>query len=221
LQLISDKDAFEKEKQLLLKNTSIGGTEKGVSVAELKLAADFYRSRMKEVNGELLKLDTRISEFQAVSNRLQRELREFNISGNRPTGEIIILLQADSKVVANIDLRYVVSDAGWAPFYELKAEDISKPITLVYRARAFNNSGIDWSDVKIKLSTSDPTRSASKPTMYPWLLNFNARVYRSDRYIDHGSGQGNVQYLKSQINNQNLENQSTDKQQLNEVEMQS
>lgn len=40
-QLISDKDAFEKEKDLLLKNISIGGNEKGVSIAELKLAADF------------------------------------------------------------------------------------------------------------------------------------------------------------------------------------
>lgn len=217
-QLNYDKEAYDKEKELLAKNNSIGGQEKGVSIAELKLAADFYRSRIKEINNEILKLDTKINELYLVAGRLQRELNELNVHENKPTGEIIILLQTDSKVVTNIDLRYVVSDAGWAPFYELKAEDIGKPVTLVYRARAFNNTGISWEDVKLKLSTSDPTRNASKPYIEPWFLNFNSVVYGADRYRDDGN---NAPYAaKSQINNENLENQS-DKKQLNEVELKS
>ncbi len=219
-QLISDKDAYDKEKDLLLKNISIGGTEKGVSIAELKLAADFYRSRMKEVNGELLRLDTKINEMYAVTNRLQNELNELNISENKPTGEIIILLQSDNKVAANVDLKYVVSDAGWAPYYELKAEDIGKPITLVYRARAFNNTGISWADVKLKLSTSDPTRNASKPTVMPWFLNFTSDVYgNTNGYLSNNANKNF--YQKSQINDGNLENQFAVKQQLNEVELKS
>lgn len=218
-QLISDKDAYDKEKDLLLKNISIGGHEKGVSIAELKLAADFYRSRMKEVNGELLRLDTKINEMYAVTNRLQNELNELNISENKPTGEIIILLQSDNKVAANVDLKYVVSDAGWAPYYELKAEDIGKPITLVYRARAFNNTGISWADVKLKLSTSDPTRNASKPTVMPWFLNFSSDIYgQTNGYL---SNSNKNYYQKSQINDGNLENQFGAKQQLNEVELKS
>ncbi|MBL7922056.1 MAG: DUF4139 domain-containing protein [Bacteroidia bacterium] len=218
-QLISDKDAYDKEKDLLLKNISIGGHEKGVSIAELKLAADFYRSRMKEVNGEILRLDTKINEMYAVTNRLQNELNELNISENKPTGEIIILLQSDNKVAANVDLKYVVSDAGWAPYYELKAEDIGKPITLVYRARAFNNTGISWADVKLKLSTSDPTRNASKPTVMPWFINFSSDIYgQTNGYL---SNSNKNYYQKSQINDGNLENQFGAKQQLNEVELKS
>lgn len=218
-QLISDKDAYDKEKDLLLKNISIGGHEKGVSIAELKLAADFYRLRMKEVNGEILRLDTKINEMYAVTSRLQNELNELNISENKPTGEIIILLQSDNKVAANVDLKYVVSDAGWAPYYELKAEDIGKPITLVYRARAFNNTGISWADVKLKLSTSDPTRNASKPTVMPWFINFSSDIYgQTNGYL---SNSNKNYYQKSQINDGNLENQFGAKQQLNEVELKS
>ncbi|MEO6302160.1 MAG: DUF4139 domain-containing protein, partial [Bacteroidia bacterium] len=225
-QLVYDKEAFDKEKELLAKNNSIGGTEKGVSIAELKLAADFYRSRIKEINTEILKLDTKINEEYLVTNRLQRELNELNANENKPTGEIIILLQSDTKLAANIDLKYVVSDAGWAPYYELKAEDIGKPITLVYRARAFNNTGINWADVKLKLSTSDPTRNASKPTIMPWFLNFNGDVYgNNNAYLNNSSGnfRGGVspQYQQSQISSDNLENQFGVKQQLNEVELKS
>ncbi len=219
-QLVYDKEAYDKEKELLAKNNSIGGQDKGVSIAELKLAADFYRSRIKEINSEILKYDTKINEMYAVTNRLQNELNELNINENKPTGEIIILLQSDTKVAANIDLKYVVSDAGWAPYYELKAEDIGKPITLVYRARAFNNTGINWADVKLKLSTSDPTRNASKPTVMPWFLNFNSDVYgQSNGYISNNANKS--YYQKSQINDGNLENQFGAKQQLNEVELKS
>ncbi|PBQ34242.1 hypothetical protein CNR22_21530 [Sphingobacteriaceae bacterium] len=223
-QLVSDRDAYDKEKDLLLKNNSIGGADKGVSIAELKLAADFYRSRMKEINGELLRLDTRIAESQLIANRLQRELYEFNINDNKPTGEIIILLQTENKAAVNIDLKYVVSDAGWAPFYELKAEDIGKPITLVYRARAFNNTGISWENVKLKLSTSDPTRNATQPSISPWFLNFNSYTpagtnYRNDRTLNDAAP---AQYQNSEIMNQNLENQNLDKQQtLNEGDIKS
>jgi uncharacterized protein (TIGR02231 family) len=219
-QLVYDKEAYDKEKELLAKNNSIGGQDKGVSIAELKLAADFYRSRIKEINSEILKYDTKINEMYAVTNRLQNELNELNINENKPTGEIIILLQSDTKVAANIDLKYVVSDAGWAPYYELKAEDIGKPITLVYRARAFNNTGINWADVKLKLSTSDPTRNASKPMVMPWFLNFSGDVYgQSNGYISNNANKS--YYQKSQINDGNLENQFGAKQQLNEVELKS
>lgn len=220
-QLENDKEAYDKEKELLSKNNSIGGQEKGVSIAELKLAADFYRSRIKEINNELLKLNTKITEQYVITNRLQNELGELNASENKPTGEIIILLQSDSKVTTNIDIKYVVSDAGWAPYYELKAEDIGKPITLVYRARAFNNTGINWTDVKLKLSTSDPTRSASKPAIEPWFLNFNADVYGNTNKGGYSKNAPSQSYQKSQINSDNLENQFPAKQQLNEVELKS
>ncbi len=218
-QLVYDKEAYDKEKELLAKNNSIGGHEKGVLIAELKLAADFYRSRIKEINAEILKLDTKINEEYVVNDRLQSALNELNSNENKPTGEIIILLQSDSKVATNIDLKYVVSDAGWAPYYELKAEDVGKPITLVYRSRVFNNTGINWADVKLKLSTSDPTRNVSKPAISPWFLNFNTDVYGNlNGYGKNNNSAAQVYQQQSKIVNDNLENQFSTKQQLNEVE---
>jgi len=75
-QLNSDKGAFQEEKDMLIKNKSIGGTDKGVSIAELKLAADFYRSRIKEINGETLKLDNKLNDSYLVSTRIEKELAE-------------------------------------------------------------------------------------------------------------------------------------------------
>jgi uncharacterized protein (TIGR02231 family) len=82
-----------------------------------------------------------------------------------------------------VDLKYVVKESGWAPSYDLISEDVNKPIELKYRAKVYNNSGVDWNDVKLKLSTSDPMQSASKPEMQPWFLSFSNPIpYNSNPY---------------------------------------
>lgn len=174
--IINDRDAYTIEKNMLLKNDAIGGTEKGVAITELKLAADFYRSRIKEINAEILKLDQKYKTLNESLTKATQQLYELNAKNNQPTAEITVLLSTPLKANTTISLKYIVTDAGWAPSYDLLAEDVNQPIELKYRAKVFNNTGIDWNDIKIKLSTSDPSQSAAKPILCAWNLDYNAGI---------------------------------------------
>lgn len=176
-QINNDKNAYGTEKEMLLKNEDIRSKEKGVPITELKLAADFYRSRIKEINGEVFKLDRKSKDLNDLLIKSDNELVELNAKNNQPTAEITILLSSASKATVTIDLKYIVTDCGWSPSYDLRAEDISQPIELKYRAKVFNNTGIDWNDIKIKLSSADPSQSAAKPMLTPWTLNYNSNSY--------------------------------------------
>lgn len=169
-----DLDAFNQEKQMLGKNEAIGGQEKGVSVAELKLAADFYRARLKDIHAETFKLQKKIDKNNEILMRLQDQLAEQAGEGDLPTAEVSVLVTCAAKTTTTFDLKYVVKESGWSPSYDLTTEDINKPIELKYRAKVYNTSGVDWNDVKIKLSTADPMQSASKPELLAWYLNFNS-----------------------------------------------
>ena len=169
----NDKDAYVSEKTMLLKNQEIGGKEKGVSIADLKLGVDLFRSRIKEINEEVFKLDKKENKLNESLVKANQELQELNAKNNQPTSEITILLSSSAKTSTTINLKYLVTDAGWAPSYDLRAEDISQPIELKYRAKVFNNTGIDWNDIKIKLSTADPSQSAAKPVLSAWSLDYN------------------------------------------------
>lgn len=195
----NDRDAYNSEKNMLLKNESIGGTDKGVAVAELKLAADLFRSRIKEINAELFKLDKRTQTLNEALNKTSLQLSEVNAQNNQPTAEVTVLLNSTIKTNSTIELKYIVSDAGWAPSYDLKAEDINQPIELKYRAKVFNNTGIDWNDIKIKLSTADPSQSASKPILSPWNLDYYSNNYKYSN-VNRGNAYG---YAPTQ--NQNYE----------------
>ncbi|HXD93757.1 MAG TPA: mucoidy inhibitor MuiA family protein, partial [Bacteroidia bacterium] len=161
-QLSYEKEAYVTEKKMIVDNEVLGGREKAVAIAELKLAADFYRSRIKEINVEIFKLDKKMNPCYDIIARLDKEINECNGKLAAPTAEITVLLSAATKLTTKIELKYLLSDAGWAPSYDLIAEDVNKPIELKYRAKVFNNTDVDWNNVKLKLSTSDPSLNASK-----------------------------------------------------------
>lgn len=175
ISLEDEKDAFVTEKNMLLKNQEIGGQEKGVPVAELKLASDFYRTKISEINTAISEINKKNKHYNEILNNLNKELAELNAKANYERAEISILVSTNSAVTSNIELRYLVSDAGWAPSYDIKAEELDKPIEITYRAKVFNNTDVDWKNVKMKLSTGDPTQSASQPKLDPWYLNYNTQ----------------------------------------------
>jgi uncharacterized protein (TIGR02231 family) len=168
----NDRDAYSIEKDMMLQNKKIGGNDKGVSIAELKLAADFYRSRIIEINRAIAKIDRGVSKNNKTINRINSELYQLNAKTTYSRGEITLLLNTDMARSTDIDLKYIVSNAGWTPSYDIRAEDINKPIKLEYKAFVYNNTDIDWKDINFKLSTADPTVSATQPKMLPWYLNY-------------------------------------------------
>lgn len=192
--LRNDKDAFQTEKQMLIANQSIGGQNTGVSIAALKPAADFFRTRVQEINSETYKIEKKEKTIGESLARVQQQLNELNAAFNAPTAEVSILVTVSAKSTVNFELKYVVSNAGWAPIYDLKAEDVDKAIELKYRANVFNNSGFDWNEVKLKLSTADPMQSASQPRMDTWNLDYEQNIYSTS---NAAYSQQNEGYLNS------------------------
>jgi hypothetical protein len=187
--------AYERERQMLNANQRIGGNEKGVAPADFRLNADFYIQRLLEINTEVVKLNRKQTKQQEIIDRLNLQLNEANASPNPPMGEITVLVNAGGtlKMETAVELHYVVSDCGWAPSYDLIAEDVGKPIDLKYRAKVFNNTNVDWKDVKLKLSTSNPMKSATAPELTTWTLNFDNTVYSNYNYNYNGYSQGAYQ----------------------------
>ena len=197
-------EALQNEKLLLAANRSIGGNNNGVSTAELKLSADFCYTRTNEINTQLVILTRKATNQQEIITRLTYQVNEANQRTNPPMGEIIVLVNCGSatKIESKIELHYVASDAGWAPSYDLIAEDVGQNIDLKYRAKVFNNTNVDWKNVKMKLSTADPMQSAAAPVLSKWALSFdNGYEYNQNayqQYNNNGYSNDQPQSLESQ-----------------------
>jgi uncharacterized protein (TIGR02231 family) len=168
-------DAYEMEKQTLKQNQQIGGTQAGVSLMELAKAADFFRDRTLKINNALTALN---KNHQVFNNRLLTKKSELDkelqkINQTRYAVDVTVNSKADQSV--DFAIRYLAGDAGWEASYDIVAPEINKPVTLKYKAQVYNNTGVDWRDVKLSLSTGDISLDATRPFLTAWTLNYTSK----------------------------------------------
>lgn len=165
--------AVLKDKQTLLnENRSLRGERTGVSIAELKQAMDFFDAQITLIREEEITTKRRIESHEATIAQLRQELKELNARKALPTGEVEIRVSAESQVNGDLTLTYVVSNAGWYPKYDVRVDDIKSPLLLTYKAEVFQNTGVDWNNVKLRFSNADPKKSGLVPELRTWHLNY-------------------------------------------------
>ncbi len=184
---IDELDAYKIEKELLVVNKEMGGENEGVDLDELKASADFYRLRIMEINKKVSEINLKYLKLTKDKNRIQSQLLELNAGTGYSRKEVHILLETEKPVTTDVTLKYIVNYAGWSPSYDLKADDTDGPINFIYRAKVYNNTGIDWKNIELTLSTSDANLTNSKPNLTTWFLKESATVdnniYKGEGYV--------------------------------------
>lgn len=174
--LRNEKSAYLAEKKLLQKNNSIKGTQQNLSVEELRSMAEYYRTRMMELNKIITDYDNNIKKYNNRVYLYNQQLNELNYKESAHSNQVIVIVDSDISQELMVELKYIVSNCGWQANYDLSAADIEGKIKLKYKAKVYNNTGNDWNNIKLVLSTSNPNISASAPTLAPWYLNGNSVV---------------------------------------------
>lgn len=202
-------DSYLAEQAVLNTNRDLGGNNQNVTVAQIKEAGEFYRKRTLEINQAITKLKKEKRRLSETIETLRFQLVELNYNENQRSNQVVVLLDCDETKAIEMSLKYLVSDCGWAATYDLSAIDINQKINLKYKAQVYNNTGNDWKDVALTLSTGDPNLSASHPELSPWYLNYYSAAYinsKSDKkyYAPKGLEQD---YRNDVVSNINIANQ--------------
>lgn len=173
---------YEEEIKIIETNRNLGNNAETVSLDKLKQFAAYYRVRITEVNNLIQSSLKKKRELNEKITDIKKQLQELNVDDKVETGEIKVKFHSENKKQIDIVLTYNVHDAGWFPVYDLKAKNIHDPLSLNYKAHVYQNTGVSWNDVKLTLSTNDPTTNNLKPELNPKYLNFisNYSNYRSE-----------------------------------------
>lgn len=188
---------YDQEEQMLMANKSIGGTNTGVSVIELEKAANLLRNRLMDIQSRKMELQKRIKDIDEKFNALQKQLNQLNTQKNKTTSEITVSVSCKAAVTAKLMVSYMVNNAGWEPYYDVRAIDSNNPIKLEYKAHVWQNTGYDWDNVNISLSTGNPSQSATQPKLTTWWIDAHA-PYQYDNYQSKGAAQKGYGYTNIQ-----------------------
>src|ERR1700722_2540780 len=82
--------------------------------------------------------------------------------------EVAVDVEARAATEAEIDLTYHVSGASWRPLYDLMLD--GERLNVSYLAEITQQTGEDWPEVALVLSTSRPGQSQTLPELSPWYV---------------------------------------------------
>ncbi len=176
-------DVLAEKQSLLNANKNLSGQSSAATLVQLKQAIDFYESEISKIKSEEIKINKSIGTKNATIKAFQQQLKETNILPSWPSGEIEIRVNAEAQVNAKFNITYLVGNAGWYPKYDIRVKDIKSPLVLTYKAELFQNTGIDWKNVKLRFSNGDPNQSGMIPELTPWSLTYARNTHLQSKSV--------------------------------------
>lgn len=187
-------NVYKNEETILNKNQQIGGENSGLKTLDLREALDFQRNRMTEVLLKQIEINKNIALIDEELKKVQAQLKALNEASDLSTSEIVITVMADSPINTSLELSYLVEQASWQIMYDIRVKDINSPLQISYKANVRQQSGEDWREVKLALSTGNPFEGGQMPTLDTWWLE-ELHTFKSKR---KANGYGYIDDLEEQ-----------------------
>lgn len=156
--------------QFMDKNDNIGSETAGVTADQLESALMLFETTWMNANQEKL---TKLNQLDSLE-RLKRDItNQISLIRGTPLiskSEIEILILAAQPINAQLELSYIVRNAGWIPRYDIRAKDISQPIVVLYKAEVRQQTGEAWKNVRLSFSNASPYARQTAPELKTWKL---------------------------------------------------
>jgi uncharacterized protein (TIGR02231 family) len=151
---------------------------RGLAYGKIDAAAqmtlfDGLRARIEKLNAALLDLVVRRRDLERRLKKLQNELGQLRGAKGREKYTAVVEVEVTEAGDLTVELTYVVSGAGWQPLYDLRlieSTDQHEMLEVGYLAQVTQQTGEDWSDVALTLSTARPALAETLPELDPWYV---------------------------------------------------
>lgn len=177
---ITDKiDSAENRKAMIQRLAQGGETkENKLDLDQWEKAVEIVGRGLQAVNDELRGLKLEIERIDAEIAVLEPP----QIAGRPPATRdakriATIAVETAGSTKLNLAISYRVNNAGWRPIYDarLDTRGASPSLEITRRAMIRQNSGEDWNEAKIALSTLSVTRGTAAPELRGERLAFYER----------------------------------------------
>ena len=140
--------------------------------AELNEALAFVGTGVARVEEQSHELDEEKQQLRDRIDALRRQREEAIGSHRKEAKTIEVSLEVTHEGRLDLDLNSVTPHASWVPSYDARLAPDGKSAELVFRALVRQQTGEDWRDVSLSLSTARPALGGAPPDLSPWRVSF-------------------------------------------------
>jgi hypothetical protein len=171
--LASEAGVIEKNMAMLAKLEDFTGTslksltEKGLLNGDQIILLSKYVMESRSDKAQALVVIHQQQQDNAEQLQfVQRKLQETAAHSSKIERDAVIVVDKRDAAAGKVRLNYLVDSASWRPQYKLRADkQEKKPVGIEYLAAVVQQSGEDWNNARISLSTAQPMLSALPPDL--------------------------------------------------------
>lgn len=154
--------------------TKAGGTEQ-LSIEALRKQLEFVTQERERIMAARRDLDEKQASLERQQKAEQAQRDKLAGAGNVSRVATVTIV-ATERGQCEVDLAYLVANATWQPAYNVRADIAGSAAVIEYDAVVNQRTGEDWNDVKLTLSTAQPTVAANPPAIQPWFVDIQRPV---------------------------------------------
>jgi hypothetical protein len=165
-------DVLKQEEAMLVRNQELKSGTVAIKPADLKAALDFQRERLEDLYNKQLEIEKNQEKLEKDKQLVRSQANELNSARNQAVNEIYAIVECRRAAQVPLSATYLVNKAGWHPSYSISVKDISAPLDIQFVANVYQSSGEVWKDIKLALSSGNPSQNNEKPQLEPWYLRY-------------------------------------------------
>ena len=170
--LLAEYEVYAKEEALLEGYTIPNTNDKQtISLASMKETLDFYRARLLEIKKKIISLNASMKELEKAKSEMGILLDSLLAKDYKPTSLINLKVSAKKDTTLTLQFSYYVTSAGWDAVYDVRVNSVADPITLISKANVYQETGEDWNNVSLTLTSSNPVSLNESPTLSKWTVS--------------------------------------------------
>ncbi|MBP5524552.1 MAG: mucoidy inhibitor MuiA family protein [Paludibacteraceae bacterium] len=165
----SYSSVLDHERYIVLNNNSVGGS-KGFDSLQLSGVASFLRRDLDEIVDLKLGYNQRQKKLEQEKQMLGQEMKLLDERAMMPKGALYISLVSKNSGETDLNLNYVVKEAEWTPFFELRISENKPSMDVTKKVMVLQKTKEDWKDVKMTVTRTNPSDNNSRPELKRYTL---------------------------------------------------
>jgi uncharacterized protein (TIGR02231 family) len=148
-------------------------TKEKPSIADWKELATFIKDSLGENTKKVREKERQKKDILDELRVIEGELSKLQGGQTLEKKSIIVSLEARQDIKIRVEASYIIFNASWVPSYDAHAEGEggSEKVQLKYYGEVRQNTGEDWNEVELYLSTAQPAISAQMPEISPQIIS--------------------------------------------------
>lgn len=132
---------------------------------------NFLGQNYRKYIGAIAQLEKQQQQLDKQLQAIRKQLHQIQNHRPQESFSIFVAIETGDSGDFELEVSYMINRASWTPLYDLRVNTTDNQINLSYLAEVNQNTGEDWTNIALTLSTAKPGLGTLPPKLDPWYID--------------------------------------------------